>query len=257
MDNISPLNFDKDSFFIIDLRIKNYESLCLKIGDISNLSQNDIEISILDDIIANFQNNNNFTDKSDETKIIPKYLEALKKFRPGICIINNKINTIIEIIQSSQNRENINIRNIQRKYKKKTNETIGKTSIYYIMKNKLNYKYLKTVPKTIKLKEKSSKIRTFIFIKIIARALSLKMTIIYLDESNFQLENNNLRVWRKSNETPYFKSLNRGRKNIILAITDEKILLYKINKGTNNSSDFLEFMKNLVESLRYENFKII
>ena len=159
---------------------------------------------------------------------------------------------ILDIIKSYNKKENITINNIIKKYKKKTNKVMGRSTIYYIMKNKLNFRYLKTLPKTSKLTEKSSKIRIFVFIKIIARALALKMKVIFLDESNFQLENNNLRVWRHPDETPYFKALKRGRKNIIMAITDERILLYKINKGTNNSSDFIEFMENLVEILKID-----
>jgi DNA integrity scanning protein DisA with diadenylate cyclase activity len=76
------------------------------------------------------------------------------------------------------------------KNKKKTGNTISKTSVFYLLNNKLKYKYLKIMPKTNKLKQISSIIRTFIFIKVIAKALLLKMKIIYLNESNFQLENN-------------------------------------------------------------------
>ena len=86
----------------------------------------------------------------------------------------------------------------------------------------MNLKYLKTTTKSDKLKEASSKIRAFIFIKIIIKALLLKMNIIYIDETNVQLENNHLRVWRYNGECPYFKSDKRGRKNIIMAFRLKK-----------------------------------
>ena len=72
--------------------------------------------------------------------------------------------------------------------------------LYYVLKNKLYYQFLKTMTKSNKLFSNSSKIKSFIFIKIIIQALSLKMKIIFVDESNFQLENSHLKVWRKRNE---------------------------------------------------------
>ena len=252
MDIESIFNFNKNSFFILDLRLKNYNSLCRRINDLSELTRNDEEISVFDKILYEYQNSDNFIAQSNEKKILPEYQDALQKFNPGNCNLKDNFKIILDIIKSYNKKENITINSIRRKYKKKTNKVMGRSTIYYIMKNKLNFRYLKTLPKTSKLTEKSSKIRTFVFIKIIARALALKMKVIFLDESNFQLENNNLRVWRHPDETPYFKALKRGRKNIIMAITDERILLYKINKGTNNSSDFIEFMENLVEILKID-----
>ena len=61
------------------------------------------------------------------------------------------------------------------------------------------------------------------------------------------LKNNHLKIWRKRNELPCFKIGKKGRKNIITAISNEELLLYKINEGTNTSISFLEFMKNLLK----------
>ena len=54
---------------------------------------------------------------------------------------------------------------------------------------------------------------------------------------------------------PYFNVSKKLRKNIIHAITDNKILLYELKNGTNKSYDFLEFMKNLVNIIKYENLQ--
>ena len=75
------------------------------------------------------------------------------------------------------------------------------------------------------------------------------MKIIYIDESNFQVHNNHLKVWRKRGETSYFKVGPPGRRNIIAAISNDELLLYHINKGTNNSESFLNFMNELVQIL--------
>lgn len=102
-------------------------------------------------------------------------------------------------------------------------------------------------PKTDKLNSKSSKLRKSIFVKVIIHALKLGLKIIYIDEPNFQLENCHLKVWRKNKETPYFKIGPRGRRNIIAALSDKELLLYKINSGTNNSNTFFEFMCELLK----------
>ena len=106
--------------------------------------------------------------------------------------------------------------------------------------------------KTDKLAQTSLIMRSFVFIEVIARALFLKMKIFCLEETNFQLENNDLRVFGEPDETLYLKSLGGGRKNLILAVSNEEILLYKKNNGTDRSSDFFEFMKILVEKINEE-----
>lgn len=252
MNDTYLFNFDKDSNFVIDLREKNFNNLLGKIGEVSDLMKNETEIATFDQIIHDYEYDNNNDNGFEGLKILPKFKEALLNFSPNICILNDKLKTIQEIINNWKKRENMSLKRICRKYRKKTGNKISKTSMQYLLKKKLKYKYLKTMPKTDKLAQTSSIIRSFVFIKVIARALFLKMKIIYLDETNFQLENNNLRIWRKPNETLYFKSLNRGRKNLILAVTKEEILLYKINNGTNRSSDFFEFMKILIEKINKE-----
>ena len=64
-----------------------------------------------------------------------------------------------------------------------------------------------------------------------------------------------MKVWRKRNEYPYFHSSKKGRKNIILAITDNKILLYELNNWANKSHDFLAFMKKLDNIIKDENLQ--
>jgi len=76
------------------------------------------------------------------------------------------------------------------------------------------------------------------------------LKIIYLDESNFQLQNNHLRIRRKRKENPYFRLGKKDRKNIIVAKSNENLLLFTINNGTNNSATFLEFMNEFISILK-------
>ena len=74
------------------------------------------------------------------------------------------------------------------------------------------------------------------------------MEIIFLDESNFHLENNHLKVRRRKNEYQFFNASIKGWKNIIIAVTDNKILLYELKDGANKFRNILEFMKKLVDT---------
>ena len=87
------------------------------------------------------------------------------------------------------------------------------------------------------------------FIKIIIKAISLKMKIVYIDESNFHLENNHLKVWRNNKDIPFFNTYKRGRKNIILSIEETEVLHFEINNGINKSINFLIYMKKLIERI--------
>jgi transposase len=249
MDINNIFLFKNDSAFIIDLRQKNYNSLISKIDDFNELKPNDEEISVLKKNINKIIFNEDSIDEDNEIGILQEYKEAFCKFIPGIQEHNKKAKIILKIILDFKKKESISIKKITQKYKKITGEKISKSTIYKIIRNKLNYRYLKTVPKTNKLNTKSSKIRKFIFIKTFIRALSLGLNIIFIDESNFQLQNNHLRVWRKKDELPLFNCVQRGRRNIIMAISQQDLLLYTIDKGTNDNIKFLDFMKDLIKVL--------
>jgi hypothetical protein len=197
MDINNIFLFKNDSAFIIDLRQKNYNSLISKIDDFNELKPNDEEISVLKKNINKIIFNEDSIDEDNEIGILQEYKEAFCKFIPGIQEHNKKAKIILKIILDFKKKESISIKKITQKYKKITGEKISKSTIYKIIRNKLNYRYLKTVPKTNKLNTKSSKIRKFIFIKTFIRALSLGLNIIFIDESNFQLQNNHLRVCEK------------------------------------------------------------
>ena len=250
MKNISPLDFGKDSSFIFDLREKNYLDLIKDLKDINVIKPKDEDISLLEKKINDFKFNEIKEDiEINNISILPEYKDALLNFTPGIQKLTGKTKIISNIFYGFKKREKINLKKICNKFYKITGNKISKSYVSGILKNKLNIKFLKTSPKTIKLNSISSKIRGFIFLNVILNALKLKLKIIYIDESNFQIQNNHLKIWRKRGELPYFKVGSPGRRNIISAISNEELLLYQIDNGTNNSTTFLDFMKNLMEVL--------
>ena len=254
MENITPVNFQRNSWFIFELREKSYPELIKNINDLNSIKPNDSDLEILNNFIQNkkseIKNSENFKDEID---IKSNFKSAFLNFKPGIKKMNEKMIIINNIIITCKKRENITLKKICKEYEKITGISIAKSSVHNIIKNKLNFRFLKTVPKTNKINSTSSKIRFFLFIKVVIKCLFFGLKIIYIDESNFQLENNHLRIWRKNNEFPLFNVKSFGRRNIILAVSDEKIILYTINKGTNNNETFLCFMKNLVEYIGEDN----
>lgn len=255
MNDITPLNFTKKSSFLFDLREKKYESLIENIDDLNTLIPDENDLLFLNNLIEEKKINKITNGELHECYILPKFKNALLAFIPGIHKLNQRMENILGIFKSIKKAEKINLKNICKKYTKITKNSISQSYVKGILNNKFNIKYLRTTTKTNKLNSKISKLRTFLFIKVIINTLRLGLNIIYVDESNFQLQNSHLKVWRNKNEYPYFKVGPKGRRNIILAISTQELLLYKINTGTNNSISFAEFMCELVKILNDKGIK--
>ena len=77
---LNPLfEFNKDSFFLIDLRIKNYESLKSSIKDLKSIIPNNEEIAILTNYINELEQKNNLNIIHNEITILPEYYNSLQK----------------------------------------------------------------------------------------------------------------------------------------------------------------------------------
>ena len=80
------------------------------------------------------------------------------------------------------------------------------------MRNKLNYRFLKTVNKNDKINENKNIIISLCFIKLIIKLLKLNLKLIYVDETMIQSNNNNYKTW-KSKDQGIFYNL-KGTKKI-------------------------------------------
>ena len=150
MQNNPLFEFNIESSFLVDLRKKNYSKLVKNINDFNSLIPTTAEISILDAYIREVRET--IIDSEEDTKeikLLPEFKNALQTFIPGIRILNSKYVTILNIIKNYKKKENVSLKNICKKYKKETNKSISKSSVYSILKNKLNYHFLKTKTKQI------------------------------------------------------------------------------------------------------------
>ena len=85
------------------------------------------------------------------------------------------------------------------------------------------------------------------FIKGILRSIKLGLKFIYIDETGFQLSNNNYYCWRTYKKEVFGNASIKlkERINLILAADDKKIIHYKILNKTVKQSDFIEFLEGL------------
>ena len=97
-------------------------------------------------------------------------------------------------------------------YEKKFGKKIGKSTIHNILRQKLNYRYLKTSYKTKKIENDNNKIYSFFFIKTFAKCIKLGFEYIFQDESKIETHNNNFRCWHKKDEQILFGSKNNKKK---------------------------------------------
>ena len=87
------------------------------------------------------------------------------------------------------------------------------------------------------------------FIKIISGCLKFDFNIIFCDETYIQSRNNNMKIWGKSREEIVNKISKKEKVNLILSFYYEGILYYEINKPNTKEENFLEYMKNLLNTI--------
>jgi len=93
---------------------------------------------------------------------------------------------------------------------------------------------------------------SFIFIKIIIRAIKLKFNIIFVDESNFKLQNPNFKTWIKNDEFPNYGYKNNDKINFLLAVSANKVINYKFTNQNTNTKVFKSFMLDTIDKISDE-----
>ena len=97
-------------------------------------------------------------------------------------------------------------------------------TISRILRYHFNIHYMKTKLKNPKLEKIQYLFMKHFFIKGTSRAIEQELKFIFLDDSGFQLENNNYYCWREKNKdiTGLASKNLKIKLNLILAINDEK-----------------------------------
>ena len=248
---ISPFSFDNNNSFIYNIKIyENFIKFCKSLND---FKPNDEEILFLKTNIENIKNTFNFIDnKYNNTEIC----EYFKKIYPYITQIkeefNKEIYCIKNIMENRLKGQNITITKIKEILSNKYNIKLSNSTIYRIIKNKLKYKFRRTVIKNIDLEKPEYKFMSFLFIKIIIRAMMQNFNFIFIDESNFLLCNNHYKTWVRQNENLHYGPKKKNKINLILAVSIHKVVNYELTTKNINKNNFELFMKKTIESLNKE-----
>jgi hypothetical protein len=154
-------------------------------------------------------------------------------------VLDDKEKRVESILKSNFNNNNksfscIKISNI---YYDIYGDKISKITIYRILK-KLGYRFRKSSIKTNKLLGNISLRQTFFVLKIIIRIIKLGGEIVFLDESAFYNENNNMKLWRKEEQDIYFDIQESKKINLILVASSSKIIHYKMSYDSTNEKNF-------------------
>ena len=148
-------------------------------------------------------------------------------------------------ISNNRDRRDFSLRKLSKKYFDETGKYISKSTVHNCLRKQLGLKYLKSTIKTKKILEEKNIINSLAFLKVIIKCLKLKFHIIFLDESSIQNDNNNYYSWRFPNEELFGEIGPKKKLNLLMAIDEEKIIYYEINKENTDEAVFLNFMDKL------------
>ena len=162
---------------------------------------------------------------------------------------------IKNILEKYKDRVSLSCRKISNILKQEYNISICKSKVNLILKNRLNYAYRKTAIKNSKIISKESLKMSNIFLKVILRAIKLKYELIYVDESKIQQVNSNLHCWKKSKECIFHKAKNFQKRNLVMEVSPNGLVYYRITPHNTNSLEFQHFFEGLLDHIGEEKKK--
>ena len=192
----------------------------------------------------------------------PEFIYGLKAFKKIGDIKTDygiKVGNILEILNNGKIKIKISFKNIQKKYFEIYKEKKSLMTFSRILRNRLDYHFIKTTIKNPKLQNKLYKFMAYFFIKGILRSIKLGLKFIYIDGTGFQLSNNNYYCWRTYKKEVFGNASIKLNEwiNLILAADDKKIIHYKILNRTVKQADFIEFLEGLNTKICENEKKII
>ncbi len=215
----------------------------------------DDEVTYLNKIIDDIDISLSYQKKEEYILLSKKIFESIFEFNSSIREKSDIGKFILEEIENNEDRSKLSCRNLAESYTNKTGKIIHKSQVNNIMRKKLGLHYLKTSIKTSKIMIKKNKLYSFCFIKVLVRAIKLGYKILFEDESSILVSNNNYKCWRFPDEKIFFGKGVKKRKNLILLVSEDNIIHYKINDKSTNEDSFLKFMEEAVKKIEEKNIK--
>ena len=246
-------NFEVNHYYLFI--VTRYISLLKGIKNLNCIKPNKEEVDMLEkEINKCICNNPNKKDLKVIT-IMPNFYKVFKEMKKLDCKTSEYAKNISFILNYLKNKnEPITLKKIAERYNYFYKIKISISTISRVLKKHLNIRFLKTVPKNPKLEEKNYMIMSFVFMRCIIRSLELKLNLLFIDETGFLLENNNYFSWRNPDEEVYKgpKTNVKERLNLILCVSNSKVIAKKFTKNPVDSKVFIEFLDDLVKELSEE-----
>jgi len=159
----SKFIYDFDSYLNLYYSLKNKNSIKLTLEEMTFLKNKIDEIRLLKSEISS----------SDIISISIDTLNKINTFLPLDESQDEETKYISNLLKSKTNRESISCRKIASKYFSDTGKSISKNKVNLILRNKLNYRFLKTSIKNEKINDENNVIFSFCFIKLIIKYMKL------------------------------------------------------------------------------------
>lgn len=234
---ISPFYFQLHHSFIYNIKLyKNFKNFCKTFNDYK-LNKNEILY-----LKTNINSLKESFDIINENKMNGEIIDYFKEKYAQLIqieeIYSEETKIIKKILENRQKADNISIRQIKHILSTEYKINISISTIYRIIKNKLKYKYRKTMIKNHDLDNLKYKIISNIFIKVIIRAMKMNMDFVFIDESKFSLINNNFRTWIKKNDNIHYGPKEKKKLNMILAVSTNQVINYQLTNDNINSNKF-------------------
>lgn len=248
----NPLTFkNKDTFF---WDITKFINFIYGIFDFDDLKPNVDEILFIKELIDELDNKSDKKSgiKYKEIKILPVFkniFDSMSKYNnPKGDSLTEDIKSIIESYEPSNA---FYIKDIQKDLVDKRNKHTTSKKIYNILKRKLGLRFLSTLIKNKSLNKNKSKLMTFMFIKILIRALQMGISPIFLDETGFMIQNNSYKRWRLPKKDCNIGPCKNVKKkaNLLLAVSSKNVILEKFTSENTNENIFIEFLNDLFEKI--------
>ena len=251
---ISPLLFTKNSKFYYEFR--KYSFFLQFVDNENQFKPTQEEINFLSNYIKEKSNNiDNVDNNKYNIQILPLFYKAFQNLKELPVLFDPISNNIKNILVDYIDNSSISLTKIKTLYNQKFSKDISRTQIHRILKNRLHLVFRKTILKPKILENKIYKKISFLFIKSMIRALKLNFDLVFLDESNFKLKNNNYRMWRSLSDFCHYGNISRGKKNFLLAIGIDKIINFKLTTKNTDSFLFKKFFNETIEKIPKEKLK--
>lgn len=256
LKNPGITKFNLFSYFIYDMS-KPLDYI-LNINNKNTVKLNEKEYEKLEEEINQI---NNFFNNDEIEKYVSIPINEIISINKFFNLNANELEEVIWVknfFKQNSKNENISCSKLAQIYSQQTGKIITKTKMYYIFKNKLNIKFLKTTIKNNKLISNKSIFSSLCFIKIFTRSLILGFDILFLDESSILLKNNHYKCWRSSDENIYHKIGANAKMNLLLIVNKNQIVHFELNRVETNQDKFINFLNEFIKKIEKDiNYRFI